>query len=135
MSKFNSIPDLVAEHAPAKHTLYIKIDESPLQRVGKESLAQSVSPALRNALFLLLGHSLGRFLNLFFSQIALPQRFLHLLQRKSINHPHGIDDVAQGLGHFASVGVSHYSMQLDGVLGQSVCQLQTEHNHSSHPEE
>jgi len=53
---------------------------------------------------------------------------------KVIHDVDWVDHIALGFGHFLAVLIAHQAMQVDGVEGGLLGELEAAHNHARHPE-
>jgi hypothetical protein len=52
-----------------------------------------------------------------------------------LNNIRWVDNIAEGFGHFAAVGISDHGMAKNLLEGHFTGEVDTKENHASHPEE
>ena len=105
------------------------------RRVSAEREPKSISPTLRDTLGVVLLLASNRLCDLLLIQVASVQLLVQFLERQALNHVNRVNDVAQALAHFPSVGITNHGMAIDLLEGHLSSEVDSKHDHASDPEE
>ncbi|KAI3493165.1 hypothetical protein L1887_42182 [Cichorium endivia] len=133
--KLGGVPQLVAELAVALDTQDVEVDVAACAGVGAQREAQRIGTALRDALGEVLLLTLGGLGDLLVVEVALLELGVQAVEVDALDDVDGVDDVAERLGHLASVGVAHHGVAEDLLEGQLAGEVDAEHAHPGDPEE
>lgn len=133
--KLGSIPKLIAELAIPLNTKDLQIDVASSRRIRTQRKAERIRPTLRYTLGEIFLLPLLRFGDLFFVQIAIKQFDMQVFERETLDDVDWVDHVSERFRHFSAMCVADHGVAEDFGEGHSVCEAETEHDHSCDPEE
>lgn len=132
--KLGSVPQFVAEVSISFDAIGVQVDIATTTDIVAERETKGVCATLRDALGKVFSLACLRLGNFLWVEIALKQLSVKLIQRRTIDNVDRIDDIAERLGHLASVSIPNEGVAEDLFKWHLSCKFDTEENHSSDPE-